>query len=381
MATIKSVNIDRIRWCMSDRNINAEELAAEIGVKEEKLNAIFDGEAAPSLTLLKKIAKYFNRGLLFFLSEGQVNETELRTAGFRTLANMHPQLDPDIKALMERVERQRRIFIGLREDIDDDSRMFDPPEVPSDDPRKAAEIIRKWLPLNGDKSFDGYRRALEARDILVFRSNGYRGEWQVPKESEVEGFAIFHTHFPIIFVKKHDTKKRELFTLAHELGHLILHRDGSLDNLDTFYSAQGKESAVNAFAGHLLVSDSVLRGISDSEKPGTIDEFESWLSDPANACGVSTEVILRRLLDAGRLSRKEYEEYREWKLANLPPPSDGGRRLYRHREPVHVFGRPFVGAVLEALGAKQITITRASRFLDNLKIEKIHRLQKEFNAF
>lgn len=382
MAIIKSANIDRIIWCIGDRNITAEDLAAEIKMHEEKLHAVLRGEADLSLTQLKKIAKFFNRGLLFFIAESEVNETELRTSGFRTLSNEYPQIDPHIKALIERVERQRRIFLDLREELrEEETQTFLPPAVPHDDPKAAAEIIRKWLPLNGERTFESYRRGLESRGVLVFRSNGYIGAWQVPKESEIEGFAIYHKQFPIIFVKKQEAKTRELFTLAHELGHLVLDRAGSIDNADNIFAPKGKEREVNAFAGYLLVSDEALKEIDIHGKPATADEFEIWLKQPAQACGVSVEVVLLRLLDKKQISREEYEDYKDWKKLQTRPERSVGARNYRYREPVNVFGRPFVGTVLEALGTKQITIVKASRYLDNIKIADVHKLEKEFNAF
>ena len=380
MATINSVNIDRIRWCMSDRNITAEELAAEIGTKEEKLYAILKGETAPSLTQIKNIAKYFNRGLLFFVSEGKVNETKLRTSGFRTLTNEYPQLDSNIKSLMERVERQRQIFLNLREELgEDEMQSFRPPRVDKENPKAAASAVRDWLNPNGDRSFDGYRRLIESKGILVFRSNEYIGPWRVPAESKIEGFTISHDQFPIIFVRKREARQRELFTLAHELGHLILHREGSIDSEANVFAAQGRERVVNAFAGNLLVPDEALDLIDDRNKPSSHQDFEEWLKEPSHALGVSVEVVLRRLLEAGRLSKNEYESYRDWKKEQVYPESSVGFRFYRYREPVHIFGKSYVATVLEALGSKQITITKASRFLDNINITNVHKLQKDFN--
>lgn len=381
MAVIKSVNIDRIQWCMSDRNITAEVLAAEIGVKDEKIYAILSGEAAPSVTELKKFANYFNRGLLFFISEGDVNETKLRTSGFRTLTNEYPQLDSQIKALMERVERQRQIFLNLREELGEGvSQSFQPPRVDRENPKAAASAVREWLNINGDRSFDSYRRLIESKGVLVFRSNGYVGPWRVPAESEIEGFTISHQQFPVIFVRKRDARQRELFTLAHELGHLILHGKGSIDSEANVFAAQGREREVNAFAGNLLVPDDSLLNIDYTEKPANPQDYEEWLKRPSRAWGVSVEVVLRRLLDSGRLSRNEYESYRAWKKEQIQPETAGfAPRNNRHREPVHVFGKSFVATVLEALGTKQITITKASRFLDNINITNVHKLQRDFN--
>lgn len=382
MAAIKSVNIDRIMWCIRDRGITVGELAAELKINEEKLNAVLEGEAQLSLGQLKSLAKYFNRGMLFFVADGEVNETKLRTSGFRTLTNEYPHLDPHIKALMERVERQRQIFLNLREELgEDDIIVFRPPAVPKDHPKVAANIIRNWLAPNGDRSFDSYRRALDSKGVLVFRSNGYIGDWRVPKESEVVGFSIYHKQFPVIFVRKQDAKQRELFTLAHELGHLVLHGAGSVDNEANLYAYRGKEKEVNTFAGNLLVPDEVLNRIRDREKPTSANQFETWLRHDAQQCGVSVEVVLRRLLDSNFVNRNEYQAYREWKGQQTRPEGGRGARSYRYREPVHVFGRPFVGTVLGALGSKQITIVKASRYLDNIKIADVHKLEREFNAF
>jgi len=381
MAFINSVNIDRIRWCISDRGISIDELADETGIEKQTLHQILNGEILITLSQLKSLAKFFNRGILFFVAGGIVNENKLRTSGFRTLTNEHPNLDPDIKSLIERVERQRQIYLNLREELGEgDLPKFNPPDVPKDKPEFAATIARRWLSTNGDRTFNGYRRLVESKGVLVFRSNGYSGPWQVPKESEVAGFSIYHRNCPIIFVRKHAVQQRQLFTLAHELGHLILHGAGSIDNDDSLFAYRGKERDVNEFAGSFLVPNEALRDLSLEDKPASADKFEEWLRPTAQTWGVSVEVILLRLLGDNRVTRKDYEAYKVWKHSQKPIEGGRGNRQYRYREPVHVFGKSYVGTVLEALGSQQITATKASRFLDNIKINDVHRLQREFNA-
>ena len=49
--------------------------------------------------------------------------------------------------------------------------------------------------------------------------------------------------------------------------------------------------------------------------------------------------------------------------------------MYRHREPKHIFGSPFVSTILDALSANHITLNKASSYLDNLKINDLHKLE------
>jgi Zn-dependent peptidase ImmA (M78 family) len=165
----------------------------------------------------------------------------------------------------------------------------------------------------------------------------------------------------------------------HELGHLLLHKTSSIDDERDMSSHEGMERDANAFAGYLLVPDAFLKSIRDADRPVDASEFDDWLLEQRRAWGVSGEVILRRLLDAGRLSLQAYAAYRAWRdqpaVANEEP---GGSRAYRHREPKHVFGDTFVRAVLDALSARHITLAKASSYLDNIKIKDVHLLERHY---
>jgi len=382
MADINSLNFERILWCCRDRGISLQQLGDAVGMNRQKLELVFRDEVALSISQLKKIARFFNRGLLFFVESGPVREDRIRTAGFRTLANENPALDIKIKTIIERVERQRQILLSLQEDNDEVSVIkFKPPFIDSDRITEAAQQVRDWLEIENDLTFDGYRTAIEKKGILVFRSNGYAGAWQIPANSSVWGFSIIHTEFPIIFVRKAVSESRQLFTLIHELGHLILHSRGFVDDLDDLYSHVGRERDANAFAGNLLVPNEFLSQISDEQNPREPNRYESWLKPFTSRWGVSAEVILRRLLDSKRLGKDEYEAYREWKKTTVVAEGKTGSRAYRFREPKHIFGDYFVKSVLEALHSKQITLSKASTYLDNLKISDIHKLERVYNAF
>ena len=382
MSKVTSVNKNRVLWCCEDRGITTSDLANVVKITPSNLAEILEGNKGFSITQLKKIASFFNKGLLFFLEPGPVDESRLRTAGFRTLANENPDLSPKLKSLIERVERQRQIFLGLLDTDEDVSKQdFHPPHVAGLNINETASKIREWLQIGNELNFATYRAAIEKQGMLVFRSNGFAGKWQIPNESTICGFSIFHERFPIIFVRKQESEKRQLFTLVHELGHLLLHSTGFVDEVDDLYSHTGKEREANAFAGNLLVPEKFLRQITLNNKPQSHESYEVWLKDFSRLWGVSVEVILRRLLDSNRLAKTDYESYRTWKGRAPRIEKSGGTRKYRFNEPKHIFGDTFVRTVLDSLHARQINITRASSYLDNLKIADIHKLERAYNAF
>ena len=377
MERIRSINVARLHWCCADRGMTLGELAREVGISPATLNRLQAGEDGLTFRQLREIAIFFGRGALFFLEPGPVNEEKAHSPQFRTLANQKAQLSPQVKLLIERVERQRSIFLALRDELaPEEVRRFSPPALDGLSVQDAAAAVRRWLELPARNDFESYRNAIEAKGLLVFQSNGYAGKWQIAKESPISGFALYDPACPVIVVKKQDASSRQSFTLMHELGHVLLHRASWIDDDEDLHSHHGQEREANAFAGLVLIPDDFLASIRDGERPADVAGFNDWLQPQCRAWGVSAEAILRRLLDAGRLSRDEYAAYRQWWKGQSKKTEERGSREYRNREPKHIFGEGYVRTVLDALSARRISLAKASTYLDNLKISDLHKLER-----
>lgn len=124
--------------------------------------------------------------------------------------------------------------------------------------------------------------------------------------------------------------------------------------------------------------DIILERIRDADRPDDVALLDEWLATPRKRWGVSGEVILRRLLDSGRLTKAQYFDYRKWRSHVQATESEGGTRMYRHRVPKHVFGDTFVRTVLDALNARHLTLAKANTYLDNLQINDLHRLERHY---
>jgi Zn-dependent peptidase ImmA (M78 family)/plasmid maintenance system antidote protein VapI len=383
MERIEAINPERLVWCCRELGITPEQLAVDTGIATATILKTLGGESALTFNQISKIAKYFGRGALFFLEQTAVDEARVHSTEFRTLTNQKPDISPKVRRIIEQTERQRDVFINLRDNYveDEDVAAFNPPVLQGLGISEAARRARTWLGLANQNTFEGFRSKVEEKGILVFRSNGYNGKWQIPQESPILGFSLFDLRCPVIVVKKQRWPARQTFTLMHELGHLLLHRTSSIDDEADLASHQGREREANAFAGNVLVPNEYLRLIQDGDRPADVAMFDEWLAVPRRAWGVSGEVILRRLHDSGRLPVGVYAAYRQWTQQQdslFQDDDGGGNRQYRHREPKHIFGDVFVRTVLGAMNARQITLTKASSYLDGLKIKDLHQLDRHY---
>lgn len=379
MERIDGINPNRIEWCLHDAGITADQLARDLGIAETTLPLVLAGERGLTYGQLKKLGKYFGRTALFFLEPGEVVPTQVRSAAFRTLSNQKRDLDKSVKKVIELAEWHREAYLGLLGDLErNEETRFSPPDVQGLSAEAAARAARSWLQITATRCFADYRQAIEAKGVLVFRTNGYAGKWQLPKENSVLGFSIYKERLPVILVKKQRSETSQTFTLAHELGHLLMHRTSMIDDEADFSSNGALEVQANQFAGFFLVPTEDLAEISIRDQPADVSEFDNWLAPYRKAWGASTEVILLRLMSIGGMTQNSFGAYKQWMASQRFGDEATGSRMYRYREPKHILGEGYVRTVLDALDAKKLSLVRASKYLDDIKLNDIRKLERHY---
>lgn len=364
---------------MADAQIGTTHLARDVGISERTLAKAIEGATDLTFVQLQKLGKYFGRTPLFFLESGVPEPQQIRSPQFRTLLNQQHDLDQKTKRIIQLAEWQREAYIDLLDELDAEDRIqFTPPDLTSVTPVIAARHARQWLEINSESTFEQFRSAIERRGILVFRTNGYAGKWQIPSTHPTIGFSLYHSSYPIIVVRKESVEARQTFTLAHELGHLLLFRESTIDSVESLTSHARKERLANEFAGHFLIPQESLDQIdasSLSDEPAALD---SQLHNFRRLWGVSTDTILIRLIAANRLDQVVYDDFKAWRNNRPTEESQSGSREWRHREPKHILGDTYVRAVLQALDANKLTLVKASKYLDGLKLTDIKQLERYY---
>jgi Zn-dependent peptidase ImmA (M78 family) len=149
----------------------------------------------------------------------------------------------------------------------------------------------------------------------------------------------------LVFVNGADTKAAQMFTLAHELAHIWLGQSALSDVDPASVPSQGVEGWCNRVAAELLVP---LNAVEREYRQGTvlIDECGRL----ARFFKVSTLVVLRRLRDAGALSRDQLWTAYDEELARLkaiPRASGGDFYLTQAARVSKRFARALVISTLE----------------------------------
>ena len=378
---IDNINTRRINWCCDQVGMEPDTLARALNFSAEKVRK---GEL--TYNQLQKLSDYFGHTPLFFLEAG-LPDDRVHSTEFRTLANQEvlvDNIDNTLYKLIRQAEQHRDTYIHLLEETGDIAE-FSPPSL-TGSVNEMAQQVRDWLGIEDDGTcdFHKYREKIEEKKVLVMLSQGYNGKWKLKKDTPIAGFSMLSHQVPLIFIRK-TSPQMQSFTLFHELGHLLLHQHSHIDNNTYLRSNQSNkiEREANQFAASCLLPDYLLERYIGNI-PAHVNEYDNEFKALAEQTGISVEVIVVALLKKGKLSQINYEDYKNYRTTrwkeqveqqDSAEPMQASRK-YRNREPIHIFGKRYVSTVLDALHAEKITLSKASNYLDRLKVADIGKLSE-----
>jgi Zn-dependent peptidase ImmA (M78 family) len=243
--------------------------------------------------------------------------------------------------------------------------------------RGAAETIRGALGItvaeqlawkSPERAFGAWRTALGRLGILVL-------QYRLPHE-ELQGLSLPAVSGgpPVIFVNQGDWINARVFTLIHELGHLILARDGGICDPWRFgprVSSQPLEGRCNELAGAVLVPGEHLLGQSEARQIAAEPsdaEVIRLLGSLGNRYRVSTQVVWYRIHDVGLVSDARFAglwpQLRRPPIRTRPTTDDDERGgIPRWKLATSRYGPQLVGGLIAALDRGALEPTRVLRAL------------------
>lgn len=347
-----------LRWALARIRMSQDELEAKQDFRA--LPQWLSGEKQPTLKQAEKLAGLAGVPFGYLLLDQPVDDTpalpDFRTTGSRQLRQISPELEQTIINCEGRLRwyTDYQFFLGEA-----------PPELVhrfslADAPAAAVEYFlenTEWNagPQHGRDVRTVLSHAMEDLGLLVMRTaivdNNTSRKLDV---AEFRGFTVLDRGFALVFVNGADAKAGQYFSLAHELGHVLLGKPGVSGERNDH---QTIERWCNQFAAELLLPRAALAEIWAQST-----SLEDACDRASKRFGVSAEVTTWSLVDAHLVSRSEASAF----LASRPGrPGDtapsGGGDYYRAIN--SRLGARFVESVTGALLDGDIDGVEASRQL------------------
>lgn len=302
-----------LRWARERAGLDPDELARRF----PKLGDWEREQESPTLKQLEDFAKATHAPIGYlFLPEPPVERVPI--PDFRTVENRrvgHPS--PDLLETVYLCQQRQEWYRDFARSVREEPLPFIGSVGVESNVEETANTMRHALHFDIEDRrqcptwTEALRRFLELADGLgvLVMVNGVVGSNNYRKldPDEFRGFALSDNLAPVVFINGADTKSAQMFTLAHELAHIWLGQSALSDADPVSAPAHRVEDWCNRVAAELLVPLAAFRNVYQRD-----EGLQNALARLARHFKVSTLVILRRMHDAGGLTRDEFwRAYRE----------------------------------------------------------------------
>lgn len=273
-----SENIKRIRIA---KELKQSDIIKKTGLSRQAYINIETGKADPKSTNLIAIANALSVKVQDLLREPQ----KLSSLRFRI---NKPRNEKDRS---KRIEDEIKLATWLNHYTFLEQQLNCPQnykleQIDIKNPRKAASKVREVLGVNDEPILDIITLLEDAGiKIFLFKSS-LKNCFGMSLNEENENATI------AINTIKGITIERQIFTAAHELGHLIMHKDSYVENINE--ENQNEEQEADIFASYFLMPDDLFTK-KINEKKG-----HNWIDTILHVkryFKVSYKTVLKRLID------------------------------------------------------------------------------------
>jgi Zn-dependent peptidase ImmA (M78 family) len=343
-----------------------------------KISQWESGETLPTYPQLEQLSEKFKVPVaVFFFPEAPdvpaIDET------FRTLSEDDLNNIPaKIRLLLRKASAMQINLAELNDGINPAKNLITRDFTFSTDQELSvlANELRDYLGITIEEQFswgstedalENWRQVLTEHGIYVFK-DAFR-------EESFYGFCLYDESFPIIYVNNSSAKTRQIFTIFHELAHLLFHTSG-IDVVDDAYintlpeNNRKIEVACNRFAAQFLVPENSLNH-ELRELPPNRDTAALL----AGKYKVSREVIYRKLMDRGLISNREYSSaVASWNSNQGKRSSPGGNYYYSQ---LAYLGKNYVGLAFEKFYQNRFDIVQLADYL-NITPKNVHTFEDQY---
>ncbi|AEF86713.1 conserved hypothetical protein [Treponema primitia ZAS-2] len=302
------VNKEILKWARETIGMDIAEVARRVKKPAEIIKEWEDGISSPTYPMLENLAyNVYRRPVAVFFFPA-VPEEKNTNADFRTLpGEVVDTMPPGIIKIYRKAKTYQLNLAELYENRKPVEKslldIFKMDSLTNVD--QLAQDIRAFLGIDmvkldvcktDDDALKLWRDALAHKGIFIFKDAFFNNEFS--------GLCVYDAVYPVIFLNNIMPKTRQIFTIFHELGHLLLNSggiDAPSENFNRRLTGDYSriEQKCNNFAGELIFPKSFFAALG-------VPFSEDAVIELANIYKVSREVVLRKYLDTGQIDFSAY---------------------------------------------------------------------------
>lgn len=304
------INCEMLKWARNQTPLELEDIPIRIkDIKSEEVEKWENGIETPSITEAKKLCTLYDIPFsALFLTEIPNKDSKTYIDRRTYKDNLDTEVSYELWKEINRLKSCRECAIELM-DIDgykDVLKEFNPNDTLDKIEKKVREIFKIETPFRNksaynNNAFNYFRNKIESKGIMVLQIEGI-------SIREVRGMSLNFDILPIISVNKSDSDRAKVFTLFHELAHLI-RRTSNLCLIDFNEREDEEEKICNDLAANILIPEAILN--SNIQNIDLDDDKE--IERLADKYAVSKFVIIKRLYDLKKINfvlyKSKYDKY------------------------------------------------------------------------
>lgn len=354
-------------WARETAGYSLDEAAKKVGVRPRRLIEWEEGVRSPSMPQARQLARVYRRPLAILFRREPPRDPAL-PPDFRVGDADGRTTTPELRHELRIAAFRRSVALEL--DPAPQQQVVDLiGTIPTTaNPEEAGERVRDVLAVAWDqqirwrdnyKALNAWRGAVESLGVLVFRFSG------VPV-GVARGFSIGGGPYPVVALNATDAPAGRVFTLIHEVGHILAGTGGVCDLDDRTARTSPDAVAIERFcnrlaAAVLMPADRLiaLPAVADAN-PETRWSLAS-LNELANTLSVSRQALLIRLLEVEKTNERAYQRTTD-ELNAAMTVAGGGFELVPEGA-IRELGAPYARLVLSAYHDEQISARDLAEYL------------------
>ena len=376
------INPEILIWARKTIRLSLSLAAEKIGVKEDLLRKWEAGDALPTIKQLYRIAEVYKRpfALFYFPSPPKhfkpLKDFRRFPADYLISEIEEYQLEKELLLF----QRKRELAFELYDLLEEKVPEFSLKATPNEASQVVAKRIISTLKINhrevaalspGYDALNYWKTFLEKQGILIFQSSG------IPLEV-MRGACVAKTKLPIIIINSNDSLNGRIFSLFHELVHIVLREEG-ITNFR--YSIRNAFDPIEVFCNQVAAEILVPTALILSHEIVTAHQLEEpWSNEEISRLSihfcVSQEVIYRRLLTLGKVNSTAYTRFRE-KQNRIPEKKQSSGDYYRNV--VAKNGKLFLNLALQSYYQDKINASSLYNYTQ-VKLSNLGKLEDRLYA-